>query len=49
VLKTLVDRHPKYVLFPDEELNFEDLAKTYTSRYIRPAFETARLPLIATW
>lgn len=43
-LKALADQHKKYVLFPDEELDFEDLAKTYTSRYIRPAFEVAKIP-----
>lgn len=33
-----------FVLFPDTKLDFEDLAKTYTNRYIRPAFESAKIP-----
>jgi site-specific recombinase XerD len=43
-LKPLADQHEKFVLFPDQELDFEHLAKTYTSRYIRPAFEAANIP-----
>jgi site-specific recombinase XerD len=43
-LKPLVETHPVYVLFPDTAINFEDIAKTYTSRYIRPAFEAAKIP-----
>jgi integrase/recombinase XerD len=43
-LKPLADRHEKYVLFPGDELDFEHMAKTYTSRYIRPAFEAANIP-----
>ncbi len=41
-LKPLADQHEKYVLFPDQELDFEHLAKTYTSRYIRPALGSSR-------
>ena len=43
-LKPLVEEHPVYVLFPEKELNFYDLARTYTNRYIRPAFEAANIP-----
>lgn len=43
-LRPLVEKHPAYVLFPETSLDFEDLAKTYTSRYIRPAFEAAKIP-----
>jgi integrase/recombinase XerD len=43
-LKPLVEKHPVYVLFPETDVKFEDIAKTYTSRYIRPAFEAAKIP-----
>jgi site-specific recombinase XerD len=43
-LRPLVESHPVFVLFPDAALDFEDIAKTYTNRYIRPAFEAASIP-----
>lgn len=43
-LKPLVEKHPVYVLFPESTIDFEDIAKTYTNRYIRPAFEAAEIP-----
>lgn len=43
-LKPLTEAHPVYVLFPESSIDFEDIAKTYTSRYIRPAFEAAGIP-----
>lgn len=43
-LRPLVEAHPVYVLFPDRHLDFGGIAKTYTSRYIRPAFEAAKIP-----
>jgi integrase/recombinase XerD len=43
-LMPLIDAHPVFVLFPDNALDFEDIAKTYTNRYIRPAFEAANIP-----
>jgi integrase/recombinase XerD len=36
--------NPAFVFFPGESLNFQELAKTYTNRYIRPAFEAAKIP-----
>lgn len=42
-LKPLAEKHSVYVLFPEAALDFEDLAKTYTNRYIRPAFEAANI------
>jgi integrase/recombinase XerD len=39
-IKPLYDRHAEYVLFP-EEMKWTDIARTYTNRYIRPAFEAA--------
>ena len=43
-LKLMMDAHPVYVFFPDEHPKFESLAKTCTNRYIRPAFEAAKIP-----
>ncbi len=43
-LRPLVEKHPVYVFFPETELDFADIAKTYTTRYIRPAFEAATIP-----
>lgn len=43
-LKPLVDAHSVYVLFAETDLNFSELAKTYTNRYFRPAFEAANIP-----
>jgi integrase len=42
-LRLMYDTHPEYVLFPSG-MDWMDIAKTYTSRYIRPAFETAKIP-----
>jgi site-specific recombinase XerD len=42
-LRLMYDTHPQYVLFPSG-MDWVDIAKTYTSRYIRPAFETAKIP-----
>lgn len=43
-LKPLMEAHPVYLFFPETKLNFKELAKTYTNRYIRPAFEAAGIP-----
>ena len=42
-IKPLYDAHAEYVLFP-EKMKWVDIARTYTNRYIRPAFEVAGIP-----
>jgi site-specific recombinase XerD len=42
-LRLIYDSNAEFVLFP-ERMNWTDIAKTYTSRYIRPAFEAAAIP-----
>lgn len=42
-LKPLYDANAEYLFFP-APMDFVDIAKTYTSRYIRPAFEAAKIP-----
>jgi len=43
-LVALSAKHARYVFFEESDPDFYDLARTYTSRYIRPAFEAAKIP-----